>query len=59
MSKVKIHYEVVPLDDVMRYFVKGYGGGPGTIENHEYFVDAAKGQVVIKLYVAGGSRTPE
>ncbi len=46
--KLEIQYKEESLKDVMGYFWKGY---PGDVKNCEWFIDAAKGIVVFKLYV--------
>lgn len=47
-----IQYDVVDLDDVVRYFVAGYSPKPvNKIVNHEWFVDPVHGKLVLRLYV--------
>lgn len=49
-ERVNIHYQEASLDAVVRFYVKGFD--PATIiEEHEYFIDAAKGKIILKLYV--------
>jgi hypothetical protein len=48
-APLKIQYETVSVEDVVRYFVKGYQGGPP--EDFDWYLDATKGVVVLKLYI--------
>jgi len=50
-KKLKIVTEIVALDTVVNYFVRGYSKKPPAIERHEYYVDTAKGQVILRLYM--------
>jgi len=50
-EKLKIQYDVVAIDDVVNYFVRGYQKDKGEITSHEWFIDPAKGKLVIRLYV--------
>ena len=53
MSKkpLNIHYEVVDLTSVASYFVQGFSKKGDEIEQHDFYVDAAKGKMIFKLYV--------
>lgn len=58
MSKLNIHYEIADLDTVADYFVRGFSKAGGAIEQHEYFVDPAKGKMIFKLYVTDHGHSP-
>ena len=50
---------MVNLDSVVSYFVNGYSTKGPAIEHYDYYVDATKGKVILRLYVAGGVATGE
>ena len=50
---MKIHYQVVPLDSILRYYAQGFedqNGGPKP-KFADAYVDPVKGKVVFVLYV--------
>lgn len=52
MSNVEIKFQVVSLDDVLRYFAKDFEVKDGQrIIATQHFVDTAKNAVVFKLTV--------
>lgn len=47
---MKIEYQIVSLDEVLRYFAKAFELPYGReVFQTEHFVDTAKGQVVFRL----------
>ena len=50
-TKTKIQYDIVDLDSLVGYFVKGYSKDHGEIVSHDWFIDAAKGKAILKLYI--------
>lgn len=45
---MKIEFHVVTLDSVIAHFVKDYEHKPVT---YEFYVDTAKGRVILELYI--------
>lgn len=52
-SLLTVQYDVVQLDTVMRYFVKGYDATDPdrVIEDCTWYLDPVKGIVIFRLYV--------
>lgn len=48
---LKIEYQVIELEQVIRYFVNGYKPQEGKITNYEHYLDTAKGKVVLRLFI--------
>lgn len=55
MPKLKIEYQEISLEDVIRYFADGF---KVKIEQYEWFLDAQKGKVIFKLYVESIEENP-
>lgn len=52
---MRIEHQVVSLDEVMRYFAKGFELRDGRkIFQLDHFIDTAKGQVVFRLVTHDG-----
>lgn len=52
MRKITIHYHESEISSMVAYFVKGFEPRDGgMVSSHEYFIDPAKGKVIIKLYI--------
>jgi len=53
MSELEITYQEFSLEDVIRYFVKGF---EIPIKDWQFFIDPVKNKVILRLYIEKRSK---
>lgn len=51
-TNLRIQYETLEIEDVVAYFVRGYGNPErGAIEHYEWYMDPIKQKFIFKLFI--------